>query len=254
MTPRAKPAPAAPEPAVSDEEAVLWARIRGGSAEAREAMFDRHTVFARQIAARQYRDRTRGDLELTELRQLAYAGLLEAIDRFDPERGVPFRGYASRRITGSVIDGIARASEVREQIAFRTRLRAERVRSLAPEASDQLGAPDALQALAELAAGLAIGFLLDGGLAADEDTADRAPTAYDGLAWKETVQGLRDAMADLPEREQFIVRQHYLHGVAFDLIAKLLGLSKGRVSQLHREAIRRLRKRIGSRPEFVLQR
>jgi RNA polymerase sigma factor for flagellar operon FliA len=253
MISRARPAPPV-DPADADEEAGLWPQIRAGSAAAREAMFERHAAFARQIAARQFRDRTRGDLELTELRQLAYAGLLEAIDRFDPERGVPFRGYASRRITGSVLDGIARASEVREQIAFKSRLRAERVRSLAPEDADQLNASDAMRALAELAAGLAIGFLLDGGMAADEETADRSPSAYEGLAWKETVRGLRDALDELPEREQLIVRQHYLHGVAFDLIAKLLGLSKGRVSQLHREAIGRLRRRLGTRPDFVLQR
>lgn len=244
------------QPAERDdlEEAALWPRVRAGSIAAREAMFERHAAFARQIAARHYRDRTRGDLELPELRQLAYAGLLESIDRFDPERGVPFRGYAARRITGSVLDGISHASEVREQVASRGRLRAERLRSLAPESADRMGSTDALQALAELATGLAIGFLLDGGLAADEETADRAPSAYEGMAWRETVQGLRDALADLPEREELIIRQHYLHGVAFDLIAKLLGLSKGRVSQLHRDAITRLRRRLGSRPEFVLQR
>jgi RNA polymerase sigma factor for flagellar operon FliA len=253
MMSRPRPAPDL-DPLAADEEAELWLRVRTGSAEAREAMFDRHAGFARQIAARQYRDRTRGDLELFELRQLAYAGLLEAIDRFDPDRGVPFRGYASRRITGSVLDGIAQASEVREQVAFKGRLRAERVRSLAPEDVDAMGASDAMQALAELAAGLAIGFLLDGGLTAGEEAADPAPSAYESLAWRETVQGLRAAMDDLPEKEQLIIRQHYLHGVAFELIARLLGLSKGRVSQLHKAAIERLRKRLGSRPEFVLQR
>jgi RNA polymerase sigma factor for flagellar operon FliA len=252
MIPPARPAPT--DPTAEAEEAALWPRIRAGVPEARHAMFARHAAFARQIAARQYRDRSRGDLELAELRQLAYAGLLEAIDRFDPERGVPFRGYASRRITGSVLDGIAQASEVREQIAFKGRLRAERLRSLAPEDVERFGSADAMRALAELAAGLAIGFLLDGGMAADEETADRAPSAYDGLAWKEAVQGLREALDELPERDQLIVREHYLNGVAFDLIARMLGLSKGRISQLHRDAIGRLRKRLGTRPDFVLQR
>lgn len=244
----------APPPDEADDEADLWREVALGSGAARETLFERHVAFARQIAARQHRARTRGDLELVEIRQLAFAGLLEAIDRFDPERGVPFRGYASRRITGSILDGIARASEVREQIASRSRLRAERLRSLAPQGVDGLDASQALNALVELATGLAVGFLLDGGLAADEEAADRSPSAYDGLAWRETVENLRQAIASLPDREGFIVRQHYLHGVAFDLIAGLLGLSKGRVSQLHRDAILRLRKRLGSRPDFVLER
>ena len=131
------------------EEGALWRLARDGSASAREALFARHADFARQVAARCYRERQRGDLEVLELRQLAYTGLLEAIDRFDPERGIPFRGYAHRRISGAVLDGIAQASEVREQLAFRSRLRAERLRSLAPSAVDGLDAAEALQALVD---------------------------------------------------------------------------------------------------------
>lgn len=254
MTTRALPGSDEAEPPVPDEEAQLWRATRSGSAEAREALFSRYAAFARQIAARHFRDRTGGDLDLQEFRQLAYAGLLEAIDRFDPDRGVPFRGYAARRIAGSVLDGIAHVSELREQIAFRNRLRSDRVRSLAIRDADQLSSSDAMRALAEIATGLAIGFMLDSGLMASEETADRAPSAYEGLAWKETVQRLRVALDELPDREQLIIRQHYLHGVAFDLIADLLGLSKGRVSQLHKGAIGRLRRRLAARPEFVFER
>jgi RNA polymerase sigma factor for flagellar operon FliA len=46
-------------------------------------------------------------------------------------------------------------------------------------------------------------------------------------------------------RESVIVRQHYENGVSFTHIAQLLGLSKGRVSQLHASAVARLRARIG---------
>jgi RNA polymerase sigma factor for flagellar operon FliA len=249
-------APARPGDAdvMTDDEAESWRALRRGDLDARQALFARYEEFARATAARHFRSRTGGDLDLHEFRQLAYAGLLEAIDRFDPERGVPFRGYATRRITGSVLDGLAHASELREQMAFRNRLRAERVRSLADAELDQLSSSEAMRALAEIATGLAIGFLLDSGLVVSEEAVDRAPSAYDGLVWKETVRGLHDAIEDLPEREQLIVRQHYLHGVAFELIADLLGVSKSRVSQLHKDAIGRLRRRLSARPNFVLER
>jgi RNA polymerase sigma factor for flagellar operon FliA len=244
-----------PTPLAPDDEAELWGAVRSGaSSAAREALFSHYAGFARQIAARHFRNRARSDLDLQELRQLAYAGLLEAIDRFDPTRGVPFRGYAARRIGGSVLDGVAHASELREQIAFRNRVRAERTRSLMHADTDRLSSSEAMQALAEIATALALGFMLDSGLAASGETADRSPSAYEGVAWKETVQRLTIALETLPAREHLIVQQHYINGVSFELISELVGLSKGRVSQLHKSAMTRLRRQLAVRGEFVLER
>ena len=62
--------------------------------------------FARMIAARHFRGRRTGDIEFAELSQLAFIGLLEAIDHYDPAVGVPFRRYAGRRISGAMLDGL----------------------------------------------------------------------------------------------------------------------------------------------------
>jgi RNA polymerase sigma factor FliA len=43
-----------------------------------------------------------------------------------------------------------------------------------------------------------------------------------------------------------VLRQHYETGLSFAQIAELLGVTRGRISQLHRSAIERLRKRIGT--------
>jgi len=48
-------------------------------------------------------------------------------------------------------------------------------------------------------------------------------------------------MASLPERQRFIVQQHYVGGMEFQDIAQQLQLSKGRVSQLHAQALEQLR-------------
>ena len=119
------------------DEAALWQAVRSkASPPARERLFSLYSDFAGRIARRHFMDRRTGDIQQDDLRQLAYAGLLEAIDRFDPDRGIPFRGYAARRISGSILDGLAKMSEVREQISFRNRARAERVRSLSLSAAD----------------------------------------------------------------------------------------------------------------------
>ncbi|MEW8228613.1 MAG: sigma-70 family RNA polymerase sigma factor, partial [Candidatus Thiodiazotropha endolucinida] len=46
---------------------------------------------------------------------------------------------------------------------------------------------------------------------------------------------------NLPERERLIIRSHYFHGMAFDDLANLLEISKGRISQLHKKALRKIR-------------
>src|SRR5437868_6823970 len=100
----------------ADEEAMLWTALRGGSASAREQLFDRHLPYARALARREYRNRSGADIDPDDLFQLACTGLLEAMDRFEPTLGVPFRGFATRRIRGAMIDGIAKLNEVREQL------------------------------------------------------------------------------------------------------------------------------------------
>ena len=58
---------------------------------------------------------------------------------------------------------------------------------------------------------------------------------------------LRGALANLPEQEAVVVRQHYDHGLPFAQVAQLMGLSRGRIAQLHRAALERLRKRLKAR-------
>jgi RNA polymerase sigma factor for flagellar operon FliA len=173
--------------------------------------------------------------------------------------GVPFRAFTSHRISGSVRDGIARMSEVREQMSWRQRVRRERLRSLSDMAAGNMQTAEATEKLAEIAVGLALGFMLEGsGLFTqgekDEGGSPSFPgTAYDSLAWKETVAQLETELSALPEREQTILRQHYLGGMNFDQLASLLAVSKGRVSQLHRAALQLLRKRLGERNRFNLR-
>jgi RNA polymerase sigma factor for flagellar operon FliA len=254
MTPQAQTFSSGPDYAIPDHELALWRACRNGSSDARTALFNLYAAFAQQIAGRKFRNRTGHDLDLQDLRQLAYAGLLESIDRFDPDRGIPFRGFAARRIAGSIVDGVSGASELRQQFAFRSRFRAERARSLGDQAGRELPSSDAMRELAEIATGLAIGFMLETGLASATDTPDRAPSAYESLAWKEAVQRLSVAVEALAERERDIIRWHYIDGVAFELIAELLSLSKGRISQLHKAAIGRLRTSLATPPDFILKR
>jgi RNA polymerase sigma factor for flagellar operon FliA len=247
--------------ALDPEEALLWQSLKSdGSSSAREQLFVRHAAFARTIAAKLHRTESRGDIEIDDMRQLAYAGLLEALDRFEPARAIPFRAYALHRITGSIRDGLSRMSEVREQITWRHRMRRERAQSLSEAAVPSAGSmDDAMAQLAEIAVGLALGFMLEGsGLleASDEGSSESRsqPTGYNTTLWNQMLRDLRSELDRLPGQQQVVLRTHYIDGVGFDQIAHLLGVTKGRVSQLHRAALALLRKRMDKRGHFHLER
>src|SRR5215469_12265276 len=210
-------------------ESALWIAYRNcGSAAAREQLFSYHAAFARNIARRLFRERSWGDIDLQDLYQLAYTGLLEALDRFNPGNGTPFRAYASHRISGNIRDGILRMTEIREQMAWRKRIHRERMQSIGKS-----GAQEPIERLTEIVTGLALGFMLEGtGLYVQEDADSsdlhaNTKTAYDSLAWKELIGQLKNELQKLPRREYDILQKHYLEGVSFDDLSNLLGVSKG---------------------------
>lgn len=232
----------------------MWRQARAGSAAARQTLFGLHRDLARRIARRHFRSRALSDVELADLDQLAFVGLLEAIDRYDPEQGVPFSAYARRRIAGAVLDGLAKMSEVGQQVSFRARLQRERVRSLAPADPMALASSEAMNSLIELAVELAVGFMLEAGVYIEPDAASNAQNAYESLAWSDSVRHLVREVEGLQEREKTVVTEHYFNGLAFEQIASLLQLSKGRIAQLHKSAITRLRKRLPNVTNFHLER
>lgn len=221
----------------------MWRRFRfEDDFGCRENLFNRYLVLARSIATRLFHRRRTWRLDAGDFDQFACEGLLHAIDRFDPVRGVPFSAYARRRIIGNVADGIASMTEVDAQLSARHRIEQDRLRSVAGSHDDPL------ESLTDLAIGLAIGLMLEGtGLFDAGGTPDRGPDPYDTLAWREVQAILSVEVGRLPDPEALVIRQHYAHGVAFAQIAQLMQLSRGRVSQLHRAGLGRLRRRLWKR-------
>lgn len=238
----------------SSTELQLWSDYaESPSAAEKTRLFDHYLPLARRIASRHFRVDAVNAVPTDELFQLACTGLLEAIDRFRPELGVPFRYFASRRITGSILNGIARYSEINQQINFRKRVVRERLASLKDGQSAQPSFDDALDILGSIAAGLAIGMMLDETSTSAGEDPGVTPGAYETLAWKQVTELIASELRFLPEREGAIIRLHYHEGLTFEQLGTLLGVTKGRISQLHKAAIAILRKRLLKSGSFRLE-
>lgn len=222
-------------------EAALWRRYaREGDSAAREALFERYLKLAGLVAASEYRRRPAYGLERSDFDQLACQGLIEAIDRFDPHRGVPFEAFARYRIKWAISAGVSRSSEGAAVYTHRRRVELERLQAL-KEAGDG-GAEDPLATLTRFVTGLAVGFMLDE--AAEIDMETGSSDVWQSVAWRDLLHSLRHAVTRLPEMEQAIVVRHYFNGAAFTEIATEMRLSRSRVSQIHKAALDRLRHHI----------
>jgi RNA polymerase sigma factor for flagellar operon FliA len=226
-------------------DAALWrAHLATRTIESRQGLFERYQAFACKIAAIQFARRKQGNYDKGDVEQLAYEALLQAIERFDPSRGVPFESFARIRINGHISNGLAQASEASSQYRYRQRAERERLRSVSEGV--ERTADDPIGALSRLSSAIALGLLLDEKAAEDiHAIPDPKPSAYESLALDELRRRVEETVDTLPDREAFVIRQHYRNGVSFQQIAILLGVSKGRISQIHRAALERLRSVLG---------
>ncbi|MEH3101089.1 sigma-70 family RNA polymerase sigma factor [Sphingomonas adhaesiva] len=222
-------------------EASLWRRFTGARDGAlREKLFNHYRRFALALARRSARRSDVAENVLRDLEQSAFRGLLEAIDRFDPLRGPPFPAFAAPRINGRIADGLAEVDEARARLRFHRRVERERWASLA---ETERAGRSATDVLGDLVTELALGLMLDAEeKEAGSALAGRSDCGFDTLAWRETRALLLERVEQLPDMERIVVRQHYQHDLLFSQIATLLGLSKGRVSQIHKAALMKLRK------------
>jgi len=110
-------------------------------------------------------------------------------------------------------------------------------------------------ALIELATGLAIGFMIEGsGLYIDREETDKRRSPYESLAWKEMTATLQGEVAGLPEQQGRVIRHHYIEGLSFEQIAVTFGLTRSRISQIHKTALLTLKTRLCARHTFTLER
>ena len=221
---------------------------------ARDELVSRYTELVRILAAKTYRNRYSAELEYADYVQFGMIGLLESIDRFNPAIGHKFETFASHRIRGAILGGVENLSEKQQQIATRRKVRAERAKSLArgSEGRERNSRSQALQRLADVAVGLALGFMLDNcGMFLDGEPAS-GNTPYEQVELAQLRRRMSLLVHRLPPQERKVIRSHYFQHLQFEEIARSLGVTTSRVSQIHHAALARLRQMHAASEGFAI--
>lgn len=245
--------PARATPA-ADTEALWHSFVQGRDAGVRERLVTAYQGLSRIMAAKAYARRGYAGMEFDDYLHYATVGLIESIDRFEPARGIRFETFASPRIAGAILNGIESSSEIQEQVAARRRVIGQRLGTLrdaqAPPSKDSPAA--VFGHLAELAIGLAIGFVLeDSGMLMDAQS-EYADNTYQAVELRQLQARVRAQLGTLPPNQQKVIEGHYLQFLAFEEIARNMGLTRGRIAQLHKEALGNLRLGLKNAPEVNL--
>jgi len=238
------------------DEATLWALFRMHRSDAaRQKLIALHMPAACTLAKVCYSKRMHDEIENGGYHQLAAGGLLESLDRFDPEFGVQFKTFAAQRMHGSIIDGITRLTEKQQQIAARQRAQARRL-AVIKEAADPppkgvRNAEQALRYVAEVGIAFALSWILDGtGMIEAQDTPEQASGVqhfYRNVQLQELRKRIAEIVEALPPQERRVIRSHYFQEVSFEEIAATMALTRGRISQIHRRGLELVKDRLRPR-------
>lgn len=227
-------------------------------AAARELELLEHYPMVQAIAGRIHQRLPRS-VELDDLISAGVMGLLEAHERYDQDRSVPFGAYARPRVQGAILDALRAMDWVPRSVrrkadllaeardALRTSLgrtpnREEMARAIdvAPEQYDRLVVKAQLRKVLSLDVPLSDD---EGARLVDVVAGDTLDTLE---AWQEAeLRALvHDAVRRLPERERLAVAGYYLHERQLKEIGADLGVSESRACQLRRQGVERVRFKI----------
>jgi RNA polymerase sigma factor FliA len=206
-------------------------------------------------------------VEENDLVSYGLLGLINAIERYDPDRDVKFETYAIARIKGSIIDELRSMDWVPRSVRSRARDIERAIGELesrlgrAPtdeEIAERLGlTQDELdEAMAEISRTsiAALDELWTVSSSGDQvaliDTIEdtQGPEPQSALAQTELKEALGEAIARLPEREKLVITLYYYEELTLREIGEVLGVTESRVSQLHTKAILRLKARLAGSP------
>lgn len=208
----------------------------------RNQLIDYYLEDTRILSAKLYSARLSDIADFSDYLHYGIIGLIDSIDRFNPSFGAKFFTFASYRIKGSIYNGISTMGEytasTSNELIFRSRI------TQFNDHYDEREDGDLFDSLVDTSVMLAIGIMLD--------DVEQSSEQYRSQSFLQLKESLNSYIDILDSNERVIIQYHYFHQFQFSTIAEILGLTKSRVSQLHKKALMTLRNKCSSTLELEL--
>jgi RNA polymerase sigma factor FliA len=244
----------------------LWRRYKtAGDERARERLVVAYSPLVKYVAGRMASGLP-AHVDEADLISYGLVGLINAIERFELEREIKFETYAITRIKGAIIDELRSLDWVPRSVRARARQieransklehqfqRAPTDEEMAAEldmsvqefqdallqiSNSTIAALDELWSVSD-SSGDSVSLM-------DTLTDENAPDPAAAMDQTELKDRVADAIARLPEREKLVVALYYYENLTQREIGEVLGVTESRISQLHTQAVLRLRGRLTS--------
>ncbi|QSX32707.1 RNA polymerase sigma factor FliA [Shewanella avicenniae] len=195
-------------------------------------------------------------VQVDDLIQAGMIGLLEAAAKYDGGKGAKFETFAGIRIRGAMIDEIRRGDWVPRSVHRNQRMIAQVIDELEQEfgrdardteiaARLNISLDEYHHILSDVSAGKIIG-IEDLGVSTDilisEDMVEN--DTFDSLASSQFQSALTEAIKQIPEREALVLSLYYDEALNLKEIGAVLDVSESRVSQIHSQAMLRLKAKL----------
>ena len=220
------------------------------------ALIEQHTVLVKRIAYHLLA-RLPASVLVDDLIQSGMIGLLEASSNFDHSKGASFETFAGIRIRGAMLDEIRRGDWTPRSVHKNSRMISEAIKVLEAELGRdvtdievaeklELSLNEYHHILNDVSSGKIIG-IDDLGVSEDafntnkDNAVDEPYDQIEQVIFKKT---LAECISSLPERESLVLSLYYDEELNLREIGQVLDVSESRVSQIHSQAMHRLKSRM----------
>jgi RNA polymerase sigma factor for flagellar operon FliA len=193
-------------------------------------------------------------IELEDLESYGVIGLIDAIEKFEPERGYKFNSYAQKRIKGEIIDQLRKLDWLPHSI----RQKAKIIKSVSQELENKLNRKPTVDEITakvdfsksvikkvlkklEESQWVSIYSELNGRSLIDWLPSSKSDKPEIVLDKKHATNVLKNAIENLNERQKLVVSLIYYEELTQKEIAKIMDLTPARISQIHKKSVYRLR-------------
>ena len=227
-----------------------------------EELITSHMELVRQVAWHMH-GRVYSSIEIEDLIQIGYFGLVTAAQNYTLREGATFASYAGIRIRGAIVDHLRKSSNL-----CRTTIEMQKKANVAArELRNRLGREPTSAEVAERM-NISEEEMHSWNQAFQANVHQSLDSVYDDFSiWFESSENtpeenineeelrnlLKDALRTLPEREALVIQLYYVEELNVYEIAEVLEVTTGRVSQIKKSAISSLRHFLGEREALILK-